>query len=91
VSFMAKQLAKLDLKGGAGETASAIIKQVTIEIINDRAKVAKTFLRQSKLAKAGKLGNERQQKRTGADKGGGKGLGGARPYRGQPRCRRYRC
>jgi hypothetical protein len=36
-------------------------------------KVAKTFLRQCKLAKSGKLGRGRQQKQTGADEGGGQG------------------
>jgi hypothetical protein len=74
---LANKLAKRDLGGGASETASTIIGRVTTEIINDHAKVAKTFLRQSKLAKASKLDKGRQQKRTGADEGGGKGLGGA--------------
>jgi hypothetical protein len=40
---------------------------VTTQAIRDRKKVAKTFLRQSKLAKAGKLGKGPQQKQTGAD------------------------
>jgi hypothetical protein len=35
------------------------------------------FLRQSKLAKSGKLGRERQQNRTGADEGGDQSLGEA--------------
>jgi hypothetical protein len=73
VSEVAKRLAEQDLQGGASETASAIIERVTMEAILDRRKVAKTFLRQSKLAKSGKLGRGRQQKQTGADKGGGQG------------------
>jgi hypothetical protein len=77
VSDVANQLAKQDLEGGASETVSAIIERITTEVINDRKKVAKTFLRQSKLAKAEKLGKGPQQKRTGADEGGGQGLGGA--------------
>jgi hypothetical protein len=77
VSEVAKQLAKQDLEGGASETASTIIERITTEVINDRKKVAKKFLRQSKLAKAGKLGKGPQQERTGADGGGGQGLGGA--------------
>jgi hypothetical protein len=77
VSDVANQLAKQDLEGGASETASAIIERITTEVINDRKKVAKTFSRQSKLAKAGKLGKGPQQKRTGADEGGGQGFGGA--------------
>jgi hypothetical protein len=77
VSEVAKQLAKQDLEGGASETASAIIERITTEVIDDRKKVAKKFLRQSKLAKAGKLGRGPQQERTGADEGGGQGLGGA--------------
>jgi hypothetical protein len=52
---------------------SAIIERVMTEAINDQRKVAKTFLRQSKLAKSGKLGRGRQQKQTGADEGGGQG------------------
>jgi hypothetical protein len=77
VSDVAEQLAKQDLEGGASETASAIIERITTEVINDRKnckKVAKTFLCQSKLAKAEKLGKGPQQKRTGADEGGGQGL-----------------
>jgi hypothetical protein len=77
VSEVAKRLVEQDLEGGASETASAIIERVMTEAINDRRKVAKTFLRQSKLAKAGKLGREGQQKRTGVDEDGGQGLGGA--------------
>jgi hypothetical protein len=77
VSEVAKQLAKQDLEGGASETASAIIERITTEVIDDRKKVAKKFLRQSKLAKAGKLGRGPQQERTGADEGGGQGLGRA--------------
>jgi hypothetical protein len=73
VSEVAKRLAEQDLQGGAGETARDIIERVTTEAINDQRKVANTFLRQSKLAKSGKLGRERQQKQTGADKGGGQG------------------
>jgi hypothetical protein len=60
VSEVAKRLAKQDLQGGAGETARDIIERVTTEAINDRRKVANTFLRQSKLAKSGKLGRGRQ-------------------------------
>jgi hypothetical protein len=71
VSEVAKRLAEQDLQGGGSETASAIIERVTTEAINDQRKVAKTFLRQSKLAKSGKLGRGRQQKQTGADEGGG--------------------
>jgi hypothetical protein len=74
---VAKQLAKQDLEGGASETASAIIERITTEVINVRKKVAKKFLRQSKLAKDGRLGKGPQQERTGADGGGGQGLGGA--------------
>jgi hypothetical protein len=77
LSDVAKQLAKQDLVGGASETASAIIERITTEVINDRKKVAKKFLRQSKLAKAERLGKGPQQARTGADGGGGQGLGGA--------------
>jgi hypothetical protein len=58
------RLAKQDLEGGASETASAIIERITTEVINDRKKVAKKFLWQSKLAKAGKLGRGPQQERT---------------------------
>jgi hypothetical protein len=75
VSEVAKRLAKQDLQGGAGETARDIIERVTTEAINDQRKVANTFLRQSKLAKSGKLGREKQQKQTGADEGGGQGPG----------------
>jgi hypothetical protein len=60
VSEVAKRLAEQDLQGGGIETTSAIIERVTTEAINDRRKVAKMFLRQSKLAKFGKLGRERQ-------------------------------
>jgi hypothetical protein len=74
VSEVAKQLAKQDLECGAIETASAIIERITTEVIDDRKKVAKKFLRQSKLAKAGKLGRGPQQERTRADEGGGQGL-----------------
>jgi hypothetical protein len=77
VSEVAKQLAKQDLEGGASETASAIIERITTEVLNDRKKVAKKFLHQSKLAKAGKLGKEPQQERTEAVEGGGQGLGQA--------------
>jgi hypothetical protein len=56
VSEVTKRLEKQDLQGGGSETASAIIERVTTEAILDRKKVAKTFLRQSKLAKSGKLG-----------------------------------
>jgi hypothetical protein len=77
VSEVAKQLSKQDLEGGASETASAIIERITAEVINDRKKVAKKFLRQSKLAKTGKLGKGPQQERTGAVEGGGQGLGQA--------------
>jgi hypothetical protein len=77
VSDVANQLAKQDLEGGASETVSAIIDRITTEVINDRKKDAETSLHQSKLAKAGKLGKGPQQKRTGADEGGGQGLGGA--------------
>jgi hypothetical protein len=45
VSEVVKRLAEQDLQGGGGETASAIIERVTTEAINDRRKVAKTFLR----------------------------------------------
>jgi hypothetical protein len=48
-----------DLEGGVSETAIAIIERVTTEMINDRATVAKTFLRQSKLAKAGQQVGQR--------------------------------
>jgi hypothetical protein len=68
---VAKRLAKQDFQDGTSRTASAIIERVTTEAINDRRKVAKTFVRQSKLAKSGKLGRGRQQKQTGADEGGG--------------------
>jgi hypothetical protein len=73
VSEVAKRLAEQDLQGGSSETARDIIERVTTEAIEDRRKVAKTFLRQSKLAKSGKLGRGRQQKQTGADEGGGQG------------------
>jgi hypothetical protein len=53
VSEVAKRLAEQDLQGGGSKTAIAIIGRVTTEAINDRRKVAKTFLRQSKLAKSG--------------------------------------
>jgi hypothetical protein len=77
VSDVANQLAKQDLGGGASKTASAIIERITTEVINDRMKVAKKFLCQSKLAKASRLGKGPQQERTGADGGGGQGLGRA--------------
>jgi hypothetical protein len=84
VSEVAKRLAEQDLRGGDSETARDIIERVTTEAINgDRRKVAKTFLRQSKLAKSGKLGRERQQKQTGADEDGGQGPGEA-PARDHP-------
>jgi hypothetical protein len=74
---VAKQLAKQDLEAGASETISAIIERVTTEVINDRKKVAKKFLHQAKLVKAGKMVKEPQPKRKGADEGEGQGLGGA--------------
>lgn len=77
VSDVAKKLAEQKLGGEASETVSNLIERVTTEVINDRAKVAKTFLRQAKLAKAGKLGRGRQQKQKGADEGEGQGLEGA--------------
>jgi hypothetical protein len=77
VSEVAKRLAEQDLQGGGSETACNIIERVTTEAINIRRKVAKTFLRQSKLAKSGKLGRGRPQKQTGADEGGGQGPGEA--------------
>jgi hypothetical protein len=77
VSEVAKRLAEQDLQGRASKNAIAIIERVTTEAINDRRKVAKTFLRQSKIAKSGKLGRGRQQKQTKADEGGGQGSGGA--------------
>jgi hypothetical protein len=79
MSEVAKRLEEQDLQGGGSETASAIIECVTTEAIIDRRKVAKTFLRQSKLAKSGKLGRGRQQKQTGADEGGGQSPGQAPP------------
>jgi hypothetical protein len=60
VSKVVKRLAEQDLQGGSSETVSAIIERVTTEAIIDQRKVAKTFLRQSKLAKSGKLGRGRQ-------------------------------
>jgi hypothetical protein len=83
VSEVAKRLAEQDLQGGAGETARDIIERVTTEAINDQRKVANTFLRQSKLAKYGKLGWGRQQKQTGAAEGGGQGPGEA-PTKNHP-------
>jgi hypothetical protein len=83
VSKVAKRLAEQDLQGGGSETASAIIERVTTAVINDQREVAKTFLRQSKLAKFDKLGRERQQKQAGADKGGGQGPGEA-PAKNHP-------
>jgi hypothetical protein len=83
VSEVAKRLAEQDLQGGGSKTSSAIIEHVTTEAILDRRKVAKTFLRQSKLAKSGKLGRGRQQKQTGADEGGGHGSGEA-PAKNHP-------
>jgi hypothetical protein len=71
VPDVAKQLAKQDLEGGASETASAIIESITTEVINDRKRVAKKFLRQSKLVKASRLGKGPQQEQTGADEDGG--------------------
>jgi hypothetical protein len=62
VSEVVNRLAERDLQGRAGETARDIIERVTTEAINDRRKVANTFLRQAKLAKSGKLGRGRQQK-----------------------------
>jgi hypothetical protein len=70
---VAKRLAEQDLQGGGSKTARDIIERVTTEAIDDRRKVAKTFLRQSKIAKSGKLGRGRQQKQTGANEGGGQG------------------
>jgi hypothetical protein len=78
VSEVAKRLAEQNLQGGGSETARDIIERVTTEAIDYRRKVAKTILRQSKLAKSGKLGRGRQQKQTGADEGGGQGPGEAR-------------
>jgi hypothetical protein len=75
MSKVVKRLAEQDLQGGAGKTARDIIERVTTEAINDRRKVANTFLRQSKLAKYGKLGWARQQKQTGADEGEGQSPG----------------
>jgi hypothetical protein len=83
VSEVAKRLTEQNLQGGGSETASAIIERVTTEAINGQKKVAKTFLRQSKLAKFGKLGRRRQQKQTGANEGGGQGLGEA-PAKNHP-------
>jgi hypothetical protein len=83
VSEVAKRLAEQDPQGGGSKTARDIIERVTMEAINDRRKVAKTFLRQSKLAKSGKLGRGRQQKQTGADEGGGQSLGEA-PAKNHP-------
>jgi hypothetical protein len=83
VSEVAKRLAEPDLQGGGSETARNIIERVTTEAIDDRRKVAKTFLRQSKLAKYGKLGWGRQRKQTGADEGGGQGPGEA-PAKNHP-------
>jgi hypothetical protein len=83
VSEMARRLAEQDLQGGGSKPASAIIERVTTEAINDQRKVAKTFLRQSKLAKSSKLGRGRQQKQTGADEGGGQGTGEA-PAKNHP-------
>jgi thioredoxin-like negative regulator of GroEL len=72
VSEVAKRLAKQDLQDRGSETASAIIERVPTEAINDRRKVAKTFLRQFKqLARSDKVGRGRRQKQTGADEGGG--------------------
>jgi hypothetical protein len=56
VSEVAKRLEERDLQGGGSETVSAIIERVMTEAILDQRKVAKTFLRQSKLAKSSKLG-----------------------------------
>jgi hypothetical protein len=53
VSEVAKRLEEQDLQGGGSETASVIIERVRTEAIIDQRKVAKTFLRQSKLAKSG--------------------------------------
>jgi hypothetical protein len=83
VSEVAKRLEEQDLQGGGSKTASAIIERVTMEAINDRRKGANTFLRQSKLAKSGKLGRGRQQKQTGADEGAGHGPGEA-PTKNHP-------
>jgi hypothetical protein len=83
VSEVAKRLAEQDLQGGGSKRARDIIERVTTEAIDDQRKVAKTFLRQSKLAKSGKLGRERQQKQTGADEGGGQGPGEA-PAKNHP-------
>jgi hypothetical protein len=82
VSEVAKRLAEQE-QGGGSETASAIIERVTTEAINNQRKVAKTFLRQSKLAETGKLGRGRQQKQTGAKEGGGQGPGKA-PAKNHP-------
>jgi hypothetical protein len=83
VAEVAKWLEEQDLQGGGSETASAIIERITTEAILDQRKVAKTFLRQSKLAKSGKLGRERQQKQTGADEGRDQGPGEA-PAKNHP-------
>jgi hypothetical protein len=77
VSDVAKKLAEQNLGGEASEIVSNLIERFTTEIINDRIKVAKTFLHQAKLAKAGKLGRGRQQKRKGANEGKQQGLEGA--------------
>jgi hypothetical protein len=73
VSEVVKRLAEQNLQGGGSKTARNIIERVTTEAIGNQRKVAKMFLRQSKLAKSGKLGRGRQQKQTGADEGGGQG------------------
>jgi hypothetical protein len=71
---VAKQLAKQDLGAGASETVSAITERVTTQVIEDRRKVAKRFVQQAKLTKAGKRGKVPQQKQAGADEGETQGL-----------------
>jgi hypothetical protein len=67
--------------GPARQPATSL--NVSRKAINDQRKVANTFLRQSKLAKSGKLGRGRQQKQTRADEGGGQGPGEA-PAKNHP-------
>jgi hypothetical protein len=71
---VAKQLAKQDLGAGASETVSAIIERVTTQVIEDRKKVAKGFVRQAKLTQPGKHGKVPRQKQAGADEGEAQGL-----------------
>jgi hypothetical protein len=74
VSEVAKQLAKQDLGARASETVSAIIERVMAQVIEDRKKVAKRFIRQAKLTNAGKRGKVPRQKQTGAVKDKTQGL-----------------